>query len=148
MFSVEPRFDMREEAAVDLQPRPQRSHVLQSRGGVFGQESGIALNTEAEIVVAPNADRAGVCQKPARLFDSIFLMEQIAHVAKDDDLIDPFLAQAPQRVVEKLHAFVNIGNQTQFHDSRPGYGTTKDVKTQPGIRPQPIGITMVREHNL
>jgi hypothetical protein len=75
---VEPGFDMREKAAVDLQMGLQAAHEVENSGAVALAHFFIGIKAQTNVVVAPHANGFDLLKQANRLLDALARLENVA----------------------------------------------------------------------
>jgi hypothetical protein len=79
---VEPRFDVGEQAAVDLQMWLQAAHEVEDCAAVPLADLFAGIKAEANVVVAPDTHRFHFLKQPNRLLDVLARLENVAQDTK------------------------------------------------------------------
>jgi hypothetical protein len=103
---VEPGFDMREQAVVDLQFGPQIAHEIQDGSAVTLAHGFTGIEAQANIVVAPDAHRLDLLEQAHRLLDPRAGLE---HVAQDDEAFRPVLLEHGDRLLQLPGVLMDVG---------------------------------------
>src|SRR5215468_2254388 len=100
IFRVQPRLDVREQAALDLQAGPEAAHEVEDPLAVpLPILRPRVVPAEAEVVVAPDADRTGLIEEHDGLLQAGM---HPAHVAEHHEAVGPLFTQdldGPPQVV-------------------------------------------------
>jgi hypothetical protein len=93
---VQPRFDMREQAAVDLQVGPQTAHEIQDGNAVTLAHGFTGIEAQTHVVVTPNAYGLDLLKQSHRLLDPLARLE---HIAQDDEAFCSVLLEQSDRLL-------------------------------------------------
>jgi hypothetical protein len=104
---------MREQAALDLQAGSKTAHEGQdTRAEPLADLRPRVVTAQAEVVIAPDANRTGLVQERDALLDAFI---HPTDVAKDDEAVRTVLPQDRQCTLEFFHMLVDIGQDSDSH---------------------------------
>jgi hypothetical protein len=109
---VEPRFDVGEQAAVDLQAGSQAAHEAEDGGTVASARFGAGVDAQADVVVAPDAHGFDLPKEANRFLHPLAYLE---HVAQDHEALGPVPLQHGDGPSQLLRLLVDAGQQPQLH---------------------------------
>lgn len=109
---IQPGFDMGKAAFAEFHVGKQAAEEVARGGRIVGQEGGVGLMAEAQVVIPPDAHDGRLVQQAAGCCK---LLAGVKHVAEKDDLVDLFPFQELQGLGESGDIFVDVGEQAKFH---------------------------------
>ena len=112
LLGIQPRLDMAEVATPFLQSWLERCHELQRLSRVSRSTFIGGLETQAEVVISPDADRVRVGQQMAGFVEHSALTEDITN---HDNLFDLFAPQLVECSPKVFHVLVNVGQESKLH---------------------------------
>jgi hypothetical protein len=103
LLRVQPRLDVREQAALDLQAGLKTAHVIQTPLAISSPVLGLrVVPAETEVVIAPDTDGIGFGEEGDGLFQAVSHLAQVAQNYQAIDALAPKDLDRPPQVAQVL----------------------------------------------
>jgi hypothetical protein len=106
LVRVEPRLDVAEQAAVDLQVGLQPAHEVEDGGAVTLTNFFIGVEAQANVVVAPDAHNLDLPKQANRF---LYPLAHLENVAEDHEALGPVLLEHGESLAQFPGVFVDVG---------------------------------------
>lgn len=106
---------MGEQAAVDLQARPEASHDAHDASTILQPHLLGRIGAQPEFMVAPHPDCARLVEQRNRLAQTLAKLKDIA---QDDNLINALLREDRQRPAQIFDVLMNVRQDPELHRPR------------------------------